>query len=509
MIVDYEYNKGNLILSYIGEDGNIKMKYQKWDNPTKFIECSDDDPNKSGKYVTWDGQSVKEIYTRHPNRYSIYDFLDKFTKEDQNKIFKYNEPKIFFVDIENEILDKKPEPHLAESAIQTISIVHEDKVIVMGIGDLSESQTISINGDINNYFEKFGVIYKFKYIKYKNEYELVYSFFNRYVPKMPVITGWNFLNYDWVFLINRSRKLGIDPNVSSFTKKLTPSFDNNVYWEMPAHRIIVDYMELYDKWDTSVKVKESKSLDFVSENVLGVKKVNYDGNLTILYRDDFKKFVFYNAVDSILVQQIHHKMKYIDILYGIATLSKIKIIDAYNTLPVTEGILRDKLKEQKNVVLCKRDYIDTDSVDGGWVKDPVIGMATWTACYDFASLYPTTMRQFNISADSYKGYVNRDIVHSRKNQHLKQFDKYVDIEDIEKEVSIFRNHPNDISKEDLVLLNGSVFKNEMGVVNEVMGNIYSDRKSYKKKMFQSHNDMDEIQSKIDKLEEELVSGIKI
>ena len=202
-------------------------------------------------------------------------------------------------------------------------------------------------------------------------------------------------------------------------------------------------------------------------------------------------------------------MKYIDILYGIATLSKIKVIDAYNTLPVTEGILRGKLKEKKNVVLCKRDYIDTDPVDGGWVKDPIVGMSTWTACYDFASLYPTTMRQFNISADSYKGYVDRDIVHSRKNQHMEQFKQYSDMEDAENEISTFRNHPNEISKEDLVLLNGSVFKNEMGVVSEVMGDIYGDRKSYKKKMFQSHNEMSDIQKKLDKLEEELLGGVLI
>jgi len=344
MIVDYEYKNQNLILSYIGDDGNIKLKYHKWDNPTKFIECSDNDPKKSGEFVTWDGQSVKEIYTRHPNRYSIYDFLDKLPQPEQDRIFDYKEPKIFFVDIENEILDKKPEPHLAESAIQTISIVHDDKVIVMGIGEITDTQSKSINTDINNYFEKFRVKYKFKYIRYKNEYDLVFNFFNKYVPKMPVITGWNFLNYDWVFLVNRARRLGIDPNVSSFTKKLSPSFDNNIYWEMPAHRLIVDYMELYDKWDTSIKVKESKSLDFVSDNVLGVKKINYDGNLTILYKNDYKKFVFYNAVDSILVQRIHEKMRYIDILYGIATLSKIKTIDAYNTLPVTEGILRSNKK---------------------------------------------------------------------------------------------------------------------------------------------------------------------
>lgn len=504
MLIDYEYSNKKLILSYIGDDGNIKMNYYKWDNPSKFITCMDDDPDKSGKYVTWDGQSVKQIYTRNPNRYSVYDFLDELPVNEQDKIFKYKEPNIFFVDIENEILDKKPEPHLAESAIQSISIVFKDKVMVMGVDELSDGQISSINEDINNYFEKFGVTYKFKFIKYRNEYDLVYNFFNKYVPKMSVITGWNFLNYDWTFLVNRARKLGIDPNVASFTKKLIPNFDDKIYWEMPAHRLIVDYMELYKKWDTSIKVKESNSLDFVSENVLGVKKVNYEGNLKILHNTDYKKFIYYNAVDSILVQKIHEKMNYINVLYGIATLSKIKVVDAYNTLPVTEGILRKKLKEQKNIVLCKRDITEGEGIDGGWVKNPVVGMAQWTCCYDFASLYPTTMRQFNISADSYKGYTDREIVRSRKNQLTRHFvENYSDMEEIENEYSIFNNHKIKMDKEDIALLNGAVFKNEMGVVNQVMGDIYADRKSYKKKMFRAHNDMEEYKKEMENIEKEL------
>jgi hypothetical protein len=43
----------------------------------------------------------------------------------------------------------------------------------------------------------------------------------------------------------------------------------------------------------------------------------------------------------------------------------------------------------------------------------------------------------------------------------------------------------------------------MGVVNEVMGNIYKDRRMYKKKMFKAHNDMEELKKDLSKIEEEL------
>ena len=491
MLVDTEFRSNNLIISYVDKSGAIKLKYKPWSRVTKFITTGDDDPEKSGRFVTWDGRAVKEIYTKYPNKYSIYDFIDNLPKDERDEIYNYNEPDIFFVDIENEILNKKPEPHLAESAIQTISIVNKNKILVIGTESLNQSQIESIESDVNLHFKKFETNYIFKYIQYKNEFDLLYNFFNKLVPKMPVITGWNFIEYDWVFLVARARKIGVDPDVASFTKKMNIPFNFNAagkqnYAEMPAHRIIVDYMELFSKWDTSVKVKESQSLDFVSEKILGkeCKKVNYEGDLTRLHREDYKKFVFYNAVDSCLVQRIHMKMKYVDILYGMAVLGKIKVKDAISTLALTEGILREKLRDQKNIVLVRDEHVDeygdsdSASIKGGWVKEPVRGMATWTCCFDFASLYPTTMREFNISADSYKG------------QQVKG-----------KPYSIFNGHQLMISDDDIVTLNGSVFKKENGVVTQTMTEVYADRKKWKKVMMEKHEDLEKLKIELKNLEE--------
>lgn len=486
MLVDYEYRNSNLIISYVDQSGKIKLKYKNWPRATKFITTSDSDPEKSGSYVTWDGKSCKEIFTRYPNKYSVYDFIDKLPDDEKNEIYEYNEPDIYFVDIENEILDKKPEPHLAESAIQSISIVNKNKILVIGTEPLSKVQEEFIESDINIHFKKFNSNYKFKYIFYKNEFDLLYNFFNKLVPVMPVITGWNFVDYDWVFLVARARKIGVDPDVASFTKKMNVPFNYNSigkqnYAEMPAHRVIVDYMELFNKWDTSVKVKESQSLDFVSEKVLGIKKVNYEGDLKRLHREDYKKFVYYNAVDSCLVQRIHEKMKYVDILYGMAVLGKIKIKDAISTLALTEGILREKLRDQKNIILVREESSEFENVGGnikgGWVKEPVKGMATWTCCYDFSSLYPTTMRQFNISADSYKG------------QKVKN-----------KDYAIFNGHQLQIDDTDIVTLNGSVFKNEVGVVTQVMGEVYADRKKWKKVMMEKHEELERLKKELEELE---------
>ena len=41
------------------------------------------------------------------------------------------------------------------------------------------------------------------------------------------------------------------------------------YEELPKHRLVFDYLDIFDKWDTSIKIKESNRLDFVAKKVLG------------------------------------------------------------------------------------------------------------------------------------------------------------------------------------------------------------------------------------------------
>ena len=485
MLVDTEYRNKNLIVSYIDKSGQIKLKYYPWQSPTKYVVCSDTDEEKSGKYVAWNGSCVKEIYSKYPNKHSIYEFLDSLSEEEQNTLFEYNEGNIFFIDIENQIMDSKPRPHLAEGAILSISMVFKNKVLVVGTDHLTDKEIVSIKNDINNqYGKQFNKTWDFQYVQYKSEYEMLLNFFKVYIPRMSVMTGWNFVDYDWVYLVNRARKVGVDPAESSFTKNLRESNRNDPtdYAEMPAHRIIIDYMEIFAKWDTSIKVKESNSLDFVSEKVLGVKKVNYEGNLKVLYETDFKKFIFYNAVDSILVQLIHEKMRYIDILYGIATLSRVTCTSALSTLAITEGIFRKKLREEKNIVLCKLedDGNAPASVKGGWVKEPIKGMSRYSSCFDFASLYPSTIMQFNLSADSYKG------------QQIKNT-----------KFALFNGHQVPIEDNDIITVNGSVFKNEVGVVNKVLQSIYKDRKAYKKKMMVKHAELKDLQNELEELQKSL------
>ena len=497
MLIDFQYltNSKRLVISYVDGTGDIKLKYFEWEDPQKYVTCSDDDPNRHKVYKSWDGKSVKLESVSMPDRYTVYEFLDSLPEKEKEEIFEYHTPKIYFVDIETEIVDGFPDAETAPTKVLSISIVYDDKIILLGLRDMPEDMQLRIKNKTNEYFKKFNADYKFKYIKYDDEFDMMYNFFYKMVPKMPMITGWNFVNYDWVYLVNRSKKLKkyvngkeykIDPSVSSLTKKMYKVW--GAEYEMPCHRMIFDYMQLYEVCDTSVKVKESSSLDFVSSKLVGVEKIKYTGSLQKLYEDDFETFMYYNAVDSVLVQKIHEARNYISIIYAISSLSRIRIVDvvsqmnnALASLAITEGVLRNRFREQENIVLFKGEKNTEENVGiaGGWVKDPVQGMNQWCVTYDFASLYPTSQIQWYIAPENFIG------VQDPNNPEYCDNGMEIDKE----------NH--------VICVNGVVFRKRNSPTIQMLKDVYADRKKNKKIMMQKKEELKKVLDEIKALEAEL------
>lgn len=471
MLIDYEYrkigNQGKLILSYLNDNGKIQLDTHTWNNPVAFEICHPGDTKKLNDLKTWDNKPVKIVNCDIPKRYSIYEFIDRLDPVKQEEIFKYVEPEIYFMDIETEIVDGFPSQYDAKTKVLSIATVFKNEVLLMGLKDISDEEQKRMEDDMKEYFKPYKKSYNLRYIQYETEYDMMYDLFHTYLPKMAVLTGWNFVNYDWVYLVNRAERLGINPAVASFTKRLEAS-RNRPHERMPKHRLVVDYMDLYAKWDTSVKVKESNKLDFVASQVVGLPKLSYQGTLKSLYEKDYYKFMLYNVIDTVLVQLIHEKRRYIDVMLGISSLARIRMVDAFSTIAVTEGVLRKPFREKMGIVLVN-DYTsdNLETIKGGWVKDPAVGMHKWVACYDFASLYPTTMRQFNIAPESYKG-IKID------NQYCSFNSQRFLIEESDIVLSI-KDDNNNIVKE-------TVFKNEDSVTKQMLTDVYNDRKKHKKNM---------------------------
>lgn len=473
MIVNYEYSNSKLMVSYIDPRGKLQFKNYSMYNPMQWTVTHERDQHKSDTYKTWDGKPVKLMAVRYPNRYTIYDFLRNLPKAERDDIFAFNNPQMFFCDIEVEVTDGFPEAHKAENPITAVCVITGDKVFLMGLKPLTDAQISKMETEMNEHFKHLGTKYKIQWHFCEDEHELLNIFFNNLLPKMPVLTGWNFVGYDWVYFVTRARKLGINPDVASPTGRLVRPWKKNenaqkpTFEELPMHRLVFDYMDIFNKWDQSIKIKENEKLDFISSKVLGVKKLEYEGSIKDLYHKEWYKYCLYNCIDTALVQLIHEKQRTFDLMLAISNLASIQIADSLSAIRVTEGIF---FEEYKNVgiVMAKQhvqqpildltgDDVEPaeEDLEGGYVKYPSIGLKSWISVFDFESLYPKTMIQYNIGPETFRGMKVTDTT------------------------AILNGREYHIKDNDIVLLNGAVFENSDGKTKEIITNLFARRKSNK------------------------------
>jgi DNA polymerase elongation subunit (family B) len=305
--------------------------------------------------------------------------------------------------------------------------------------------------------------WEFSYYKFDDEYNMLYTFLHKFLPKFPMMTGWNFINYDWQYIVNRCKRLQIDLTEVA----ITGSLDRND--SRPLHMGILDYMQLYDKYDRSVAVKESNSLDFVSGAVLDVAKIKYSGSLQDLYENDFKKYVFYNVVDSVLVYYIDKQLRSMEVLLTLATITKMPLYKAASPVAVTESLIARKLAEQNKKIgieYGREDAKKDGKFQGAFVKQPIVGYYSGVSAFDFASLYPSIMRQFNISPDSFVEQINEiDIPERRKDKNV------------------------------IVCENGVVYKKEDSILKKILADLYNQRKEYKKTSYTYYEKAHELKKK--------------
>lgn len=492
MILDISQNNGCVYVSYYDKDGNVAFKQYDIKQPQNWVVIKPEDKNQNydKTFKNWDGRKVRRSRSGFLNKFSLIQMLEQdIPIEDREELFALNYPKVYFIDIETEVIDGFPDSKTAATKILSISIATpEKKIIVLGTKALKKSDYTDIQSFIDEHISKSNEKFIFTYRCFDSEYDLLYTFLHELVPKFPLMTGWNFVGYDWTYIKNRAIRLGIDPAQCSPTRMIDDSSG------IPAHVGILDYMDIYKKWDRSVALKENMGLDFTAEAVLGIKKVKYSGSSQELYDLDYKKFISYNAVDSILVHMIHNRIHTLDIVFTLAYLCKVSMYKAASPVNITETLLARKFLE-KNLVLAIDDdkFVGAGGKNkqyaGAYVKVPIVGKHKAVACFDFASLYPSIMRQFNISPESFIEKVatiplrdEDDMVTRKRNREILK--KY-----------------HEAAK--IVSITGAIYDKETSVLKQILDELYSKRREFKKKSWEFETKVDKIKKEIAKRKQSL------
>lgn len=421
MIVNIEQHQGKLIVSHINKEGKIAYMQLNVPPAHQFSYVYAKSPSGACQdKKSWDNKLVRKVPSGFLTKHRIQEFFMDAGEELTAQLFEMNSPDLYSCDIETEVTDDGfPEAGEAKNKINSIAWSHYPDVHVFGLKDLSGEECQDIENKINEHIKSLGREWKFYYHKYISESDLLYDFLYNYARHAPLITGWNFWNFDWRYIYNRCKRLNLDISWMSPTKQWYKHriMDRNKKADvfLPQHKLIVDYMEIYKKWDRVLNPKENNSLDWAAEAALGIKKVKYPGTFQDLYKD-FSKHVFYNAIDSILVEEIHNKLKTMGIFLGLANINRVEAMSAFSPISMLESTTT-RYAYKKNLVFPKGNFDRIrEDYEGAFVFKPIPDMYGWVTSFDYASLYPSIMRQFKISMEN---LVVKDKNHELKPHEIK------------------------------------------------------------------------------------------
>jgi len=420
MILDYGYDKNikQMSISYIDENGNKKILH--YDNLQRFRTYY---YTPSGRYNTWDEAKCDVKMTSDPSKFDLKEFIYNLDEETQKKINGKTFPKLYSWDIETQIKSKTEftDPTVADMPILTISVVAPNlSAIVLGTRTLEDWAVDSIRHQYFNYLESIPFYRenrdlfdpKFQYIYFETEEAMLKWFLKNIVAKVPILAGWNSIGYDWCYVTSRIRNFY--PNISikdsSWTKTLTfKNYTNQRKEEIrlphPMHTLVLDMMDIIDTEDAVVMpIKESLNLDYIAHESLGANKIEYSGSLQDLYNTDYPRYVFYNCIDSVLVQLIDKRFKTMDHIYMYSIYCTEKIGSCFSKIALTEALILRNFRERNiKIVYEKKEQPERGRLVGAYVKMPVAGLWELVCCNDFSGLYPTTGIVTNVGFDNFVG----------------------------------------------------------------------------------------------------------
>lgn len=467
MILDRTWNKKEqkLIISYIDKLGK-RVFYTKYLHHIKSYEYDSD-----GEFETWDGKRCNKVFkdtlTYNPTEFDFLEFQYELPEDLNKTLHSQYFPKLYSFDIETEVSNEFPDPQKAEQKVTAISLVGPDlSCIVYGLHNLNEEQIQRFkdryldwlkNNEfaqqlINNNGWKPKVLYQY----FPTEEKMLEHFFTIIIPKIACLAGWNAYGFDWQYLVNRIIRLFGKGVAYNMIRKSSPTGEirNYTFEDMsknkirvpgPCHSLILDYMEIVKQYD-HILTYESFSLDWVGNAAVKAHKIKYQGSLQQLYERDPEWYYFYNAVDSLITELIHYKLKSIESPCAVSSVTLVPLLSAFGQVALGQANIFEEFYRQGKKVVWDFDSISRVKVPyEGAFCGCVPGRYEFCVCDDFASLYPSQVRTCNLSFEN--------IVYAQVGPD--SLGRYTIRKWTEEELEQFRKDPNYF-----VSVMGTVYKND-------------------------------------------------
>jgi DNA polymerase elongation subunit (family B) len=291
----------------------------------------------------------------------------------------------------------------------------------------------------------------------KSEDDLIRKFLNKWEQIDPtIVVGYNSDFFDIPYLYYRIKK-----RLGDEVFRLSPvgKIDENIYNPNSPIKIglvnSLDYMLLLKKY--IMKEESSYKLGDVGLKYAKLGKIEYNGSLDTLFKEDPLKYIEYNIRDVEIIEALEEKQKFIELTILISHLCHTPYESIYYNTALNEGAILTYLKrkgivapnkptttnptirelevgdhvvqqrgtptiegiiysiEDKTVVVktLSNKYLQRniktirkyDSYAGGYLLDPKPGLYSDVSDLDFTSLYPSIIKSLNLGVETLMGRI--------------------------------------------------------------------------------------------------------
>ena len=325
--------------------------------------------------------------------------------------------RVFTLDIETEISDSFMSPSEAGNRINMIT-VHDSQTGIFHTWSLQDNAEVKFEeepmvGMDRNLFDLR--------VFHDNEVLMLDDFMAWWADNWPdVVNSWNGEAYDYPYIARRIQILfneGTPARLSPVGKFRIKEVDHDNERSNQEAEIeldldgvfLCDDLRLYrDKFKVKQALDGGYSLDNVGEAEGLGHKVKYEGTLKDLYINNYQRFYEYNVRDVDLLRRIEEKCKLIPLARRVAGNGLCNYDTIYTSIPYLIGSLISFSKTQTNQVF--QSYLgekrESQTYEGAYVFPPMPGIYRGgIATVDFNSLYPSSIRNLNLSPETYLGKV--------------------------------------------------------------------------------------------------------
>jgi len=243
---------------------------------------------------------------------------------------------------------------------------------------------------------------------FKTEAELLDSFLDL-IKDADVLSGWNSEGFDIPYTVNRVTKVLSKNDTRRFClwnqlpkRREYEKYGKDAVTYDFVGRVHLDSLELYRKY--TYEERHSYRLDAIAEYELGEHKTAYEGTLDQLYNNDFKTFIEYNRQDTMLLEKLDRKLKFLDLANAIAHENTVLLQTTMGAVAVTEQAIINEAHSRGFQVPNRNKSVTNDGMAAGaYVAHPKEGLHDWIGSLDINSLYPSVIRALNMGPETIVG----------------------------------------------------------------------------------------------------------